>query len=655
MSHTTLINVYSKRHQQLVLDHINAMAKNAHLHLDFLKLSQSAMSPTTLTNVYRRERHQQLVLDHINAMAKNAHQRLDVLKPSQSAMSHTTLTNVYSKRHQQLVLDHINAMAKNAHLRLDFLKLSQSAMSHTTLTNVYRHVPRKAFYRDESRYGLGTTPSETLEETPRSSRRPSVCPGWNCGTGQGFPIPNFPENPRGNFPKLLTALEANPEVEINWQELLSLTELEGIDEQACYPPPTHAPPPPDSWPPYPPPPQPWAAGGGESDSGLSLDSSPEAWKGPVSLSWWCGPQASLGPGPTKPDLGPGCQLGPPRLELGLNLQLAPKPEASFDPQPELALTSRLGLNFQPASKLQLGPISRLGPGLDLDLQPGLQSFLGFNLQLGPEPEVGLNCEPELGPGLGLNHRAGPKPEVGLNFELNLGPELGLNRRAGPEQDVGQMTEVGPISRLGRIPEVDLNCEPDLGLELGLNRQAGSEPVSRLGRMPEVGLNCEYERCRRGEDQCRNAACSRDDRRARALRMPVGAEALVRLPVDDYNDLLSRHRLSPAQLALARDIRRRGKNKVAAQHCRRRRLEGLVRLQGELGGLRRQQALLEYEREEVGRALDQARESLDELGRSLIAGLRDTRGRPYNRGEVSLRLGEDGALFLVRREGEGEEG
>ena len=37
--------------------------------------------------------------------------------------------------------------------------------------------------------------------------------------------------------------------------------------------------------------------------------------------------------------------------------------------------------------------------------------------------------------------------------------------------------------------------------------------------------------------------------------------IINLPMDEFNDLLSKHELTEEQLTLCRDIRRRGKNKV----------------------------------------------------------------------------------------------
>jgi nuclear factor erythroid 2, invertebrate len=37
--------------------------------------------------------------------------------------------------------------------------------------------------------------------------------------------------------------------------------------------------------------------------------------------------------------------------------------------------------------------------------------------------------------------------------------------------------------------------------------------------------------------------------------------IINLPMDEFNDLLSKHEMTEEQLTLCRDIRRRGKNKV----------------------------------------------------------------------------------------------
>jgi hypothetical protein len=54
---------------------------------------------------------------------------------------------------------------------------------------------------------------------------------------------------------------------------------------------------------------------------------------------------------------------------------------------------------------------------------------------------------------------------------------------------------------------------------------------------------------------------RDERKAQAMGLPITCNDIINLPMDEFNDLLSKHELTEEQLTLCRDIRRRGKNKV----------------------------------------------------------------------------------------------
>ena len=55
--------------------------------------------------------------------------------------------------------------------------------------------------------------------------------------------------------------------------------------------------------------------------------------------------------------------------------------------------------------------------------------------------------------------------------------------------------------------------------------------------------------------------TRDERRAKMLGIPIEMHDIINLPMDEFNERLSKHDLTEAQLSLIRDIRRRGKNKV----------------------------------------------------------------------------------------------
>lgn len=142
--------------------------------------------------------------------------------------------------------------------------------------------------------------------------------------------------------------------------------------------------------------------------------------------------------------------------------------------------------------------------------------------------------------------------------------------------------------------------------------------------------------------------SRDERRALALKIPFPLEKIINLPVDDFNELLTQYTLTDSQLALVRDIRRRGKNKVAAQNCRKRKMENIVQLESELGQLQAQRDHLAQERLEFQRNLTMVRCRLTDLYQKVFSQLRDEDGRLYSIEDYTLKQSPDGNVYLVPR-------
>lgn len=146
-----------------------------------------------------------------------------------------------------------------------------------------------------------------------------------------------------------------------------------------------------------------------------------------------------------------------------------------------------------------------------------------------------------------------------------------------------------------------------------------------------------------------APFSRDERRAVALKIPFPIDKIINLPVDDFNELMTQYTLTDTQMALVRDIRRRGKNKVAAQNCRRRKLEGIFHLEQELNQLQVQKEHLTQEKLEFQRSLAFVKHRLTDLYTEVFAHLRDENGQPYSIDEYSLQQTPDGKIYLVPRD------
>lgn len=146
--------------------------------------------------------------------------------------------------------------------------------------------------------------------------------------------------------------------------------------------------------------------------------------------------------------------------------------------------------------------------------------------------------------------------------------------------------------------------------------------------------------------------SRDERRARALKVPFSNELIVNLPVEEFNDMLTSFRLSEEQLALIRDIRRRGKNKIAAQNCRKRKMDVLLDLSEDVSSLMRYRSRLLREKQEALRNLQEMKRQLRVLYQDVFSRLRDAEGRPLNPTEYVLQFEANGSVTVESRNQEG---
>ncbi|KAM6951704.1 endoplasmic reticulum membrane sensor NFE2L1b isoform 2-T2 [Aplochiton taeniatus] len=142
--------------------------------------------------------------------------------------------------------------------------------------------------------------------------------------------------------------------------------------------------------------------------------------------------------------------------------------------------------------------------------------------------------------------------------------------------------------------------------------------------------------------------SRDERRARQMKIPFSNEKIINLPVEEFNELLAKHHLNEPQLALIRDIRRRGKNKMAAQNCRKRKLDTILNLEQGVHDLRRDKARLLKEKMEFLRSIRQMKQKVQSLYQEVFTQLRDEEGRPYPPSEYSLQYSADGSVLVMPR-------
>ena len=199
----------------------------------------------------------------------------------------------------------------------------------------------------------------------------------------------------------------------------------------------------------------------------------------------------------------------------------------------------------------------------------------------------------------------------------------------PVQPSGDIVQPPSPSRGHSAPTRDAQCE---------NTQKKELPVSPGHRKTPFTKDKHSNRL--------EAHLTRDELRAKALHIPFPVEKIINLPVDDFNEMMSKEQFNEAQLALIRDIRRRGKNKVAAQNCRKRKLENIVELEQDLDHLKDEKEKLLKEKGENDKNLHLLKKQLSTLYLEVFSMLRDEDGKPYSPSEYSLQQTRDGNVFLV---------
>ncbi|XP_032890867.1 endoplasmic reticulum membrane sensor NFE2L1 isoform X2 [Amblyraja radiata] len=161
--------------------------------------------------------------------------------------------------------------------------------------------------------------------------------------------------------------------------------------------------------------------------------------------------------------------------------------------------------------------------------------------------------------------------------------------------------------------------------------------------PGPGYKAGFRETRRS---CIDLHVGRDERRARVLKIPFTNDKIVNLPVDEFNELLKKAHLTEPQLALIRDIRRRGKNKLAAQNCRKRKLDTILNLDQDVEQLKKQKARLLKEKVDFVKSLRQMKQKLQGLYQEVFDRLRDEDGRPYCPSQYTLQYANNGSMLVM---------
>ncbi|KFW03478.1 Nuclear factor erythroid 2-related factor 3, partial [Fulmarus glacialis] len=196
---------------------------------------------------------------------------------------------------------------------------------------------------------------------------------------------------------------------------------------------------------------------------------------------------------------------------------------------------------------------------------------------------------------------------------------------------------------------DSECSREDTLQQFLHNHTYNQLPSQAASTLEHQQQMWMEKPNEVKDRCHNSTdrnLSSDERRAKALRIPFSVDEVVSMPVDSFNTMLAKNHLTDTQVSLLRDIRRRGKNKVAAQNCRKRKLNAILNLEEDVCNLQTQKESLKKEHSQCSRSISRMKQKLNNLYRDIFSRLRDDQGRPVNPCQYVIHCSSDGSVFVI---------
>ncbi|XP_077065086.1 transcription regulator protein BACH1a [Siphateles boraxobius] len=228
---------------------------------------------------------------------------------------------------------------------------------------------------------------------------------------------------------------------------------------------------------------------------------------------------------------------------------------------------------------------------------------------------------ELSPKDGFTERSRVEREVAEHLAKGFWPDLSSTLNEPLPLDSIDQSSAGNGSDFHWLKHLDLGAAPD---DCPFLRDLSSTDRQTSGGHTLSNEDTGDSSCMSPINSRENSECESDGDCAQCgssepvqeVDLPFPVEQISSMTRRAFLQMLKREKLTPEQLEFVQDVRRRSKNRVAAQRCRKRKLDCIYWLEGDIKKLRSEKEKLLQDRKQLKLSLEDVRQNLSGLCQNL---------------------------------------